>query len=63
MWNSLLLSIVIIKCISYRNQLKHLHNHVQQWKNNTLHELNLPQNWTFIPYDLQPYEIDFLIAI
>ena len=63
MWNTILICAFIFQCLSNNIFIKNFQLPFQHWKNSTTQKINWPKNWHIIPYDLQPYEIDFLIAI
>ena len=63
MWNTILLCAFIFQCLSNNIFIKNFQLPFQHWKNSTAQKINWPKNWHIIPYDLQPYEIDFLIVI
>lgn len=63
MWNTILLCAFIIQCLSCKIPIKNFQLHFQHWKKQVCHKINFPKNWTIIPYELQPYEIDFLVVV
>ena len=63
MWKSILLCAFIFQCLSNKIFIKNLQLPFLNWKNSTIQKINWPKNWHIIPYELQPYEIDFLVVI
>ena len=63
MWNTILLGAFIFQCLTNNIFIKNFQLPFQQWKKQVCHKIHCSKNWTFIPYELQPYEIDFLVVV
>ena len=63
MWNTILLGAFIFQCLSNKISIKNFQIPFQHLKNSSIQKINWPKNWHIIPYELQPFEMDFLITI
>lgn len=63
MWYYSLFYVFMFQCLSNNIFIKKIQLPFQHWKNSTIQKINWPKNWHIIPYELQPFEMDFLITI